>query len=682
MASTRLPPIVPYPSHELRDHIPTDAWEACLDAWIVLGRAYLLVQSERFSDNLSPLSSLTNFLTSYVHENVQDLQLVGGQDPPKSKELQETVFLLVHRALTEARDVPSAMLEWTFLADFARLYGRYQATSQILSQTWLQHSGAIEKSVQSEKAALIVAEASPDSQQWQDVSSLTYLVRVMPHVGKLLLTGTDFLDSLIAAYSSMKEDIASQILALAYLSLLSLLQMSKPNVSLLVEQLYSLDSSAKQVTATSSNNLTISLVSDTPLLGKLRQLLQGPDLKRAQGVLDSLNKLARPPKTSHRKYRPPKAKKGKGRFDDHSNATPQLHPHRFSLITQIQDVFPDLGSLFTLRLLDYYNDNTESAIAALLEEDLPPQFADLDRSEQLPPTTSLTSDVDHHDDLIPHSPSPPPETFEAELPVRRNKYDNDAFDRLAVPSSQLHRGKSRNDATADDLLASKKDSSSHAKSKAAIFSALAAFDPDDDERDDTYDVEDVGGTVDAARPDDDVAQRRTGTNDQQGLVDEAALWRAFQSNAKVFERDARRGKERQALKTETGMTDEAIEGWATMLKRNPNWMRALEREFEGFSGQQTQLESTRWQRVGEDEGGESGSGQEGTRGRGGFRGRGRGRGRGGGSGRGGRATVAGPSHEKSTQIARERKEANKGSNANHNRRDQRAKKMARGGFAT
>ena len=67
-------------------------------------------------------------------------------------------------------------------------------------------------------------------------------------------------------------------------------------------------------------------------------------------------------------------------------------------------------------------------------------------------------------------------------------------------------------------------------------------------------------------------------------------------------------------------------------------------------------------------------------GHGNFRGRGRG-GRGGrGGGRGG-SNVAGPTDDKNTQISRQRKEANKGSTANHNRKAQRDKKMARGGFA-
>ena len=76
---------------------------------------------------------------------------------------------------------------------------------------------------------------------------------------------------------------------------------------------------------------------------------------------------------------------------------------------------------------------------------------------------------------------------------------------------------------------------------------------------------------------------------------------------------------------------------------------------------------------------ESGEEGESSSGRGGFGGRARGRGGFPGRGRG-RGNVAGPTGDKDTEAARRRKEASKGSRANHNRRDQRARKMARGGF--
>lgn len=153
----------------------------------------------------------------------------------------------------------------------------------------------------------------------------------------------------------------------------------------------------------------------------------------------------------------------------------------------------------------------------------------------------------------------------------------------------------------------------------------------------------------------------------------------------LFNRDSetRRGKARAALKSETGMTDEAIEGWGIMTGRDPKHLRRLEAKFSRFTGQQRELESTAWKNspaASGDEG--SGDGQGGSNGRGsGGRGRGRGRGRGGPRGGRGGGNVAGPANEKETQVSRERKEANKASRANHNRKAQRGKKMARAGFS-
>lgn len=258
------------------------------------------------------------------------------------------------------------------------------------------------------------------------------------------------------------------------------------------------------------------------------------------------------------------------------------------------------------------------------------------------------------------------------LPIRHNIFDDDEFDQLTVDTSRLHFGRRNPDKTADDML---KDRSTAPK-KAAILSALSTFDFDDDERDDTYDMEDVGGTVDSATPGNNPEEANAGASDSN----EEALFRAFKMTPSVFDRDAatRRSKPRIALKEETGITDEAIEGWALMLSRDPRRMRRLEAKFSSFSGAQKELAPTAWRAETRGSGTEESDGGEGA-GRGANRGsRGRGGRRRGGTGRGG--NVAGPAGEKETEVARQRKEANKGSRANHNRRDQRARKMARGGF--
>jgi len=159
-------------------------------------------------------------------------------------------------------------------------------------------------------------------------------------------------------------------------------------------------------------------------------------------------------------------------------------------------------------------------------------------------------------------------------------------------------------------------------------------------------------------------------------VIEEALFNAYRASPGVFGRESatRRGAARVALRSETGLTDEAIEGWGVMLGRDAGRMRRLEARFGGGRGGQRELMGTAWRA------GAAGSGTEESDVGGGGGGRGgRGKGRGTARGRGG--NVAGPADEKATQVARLRKDANKASRANHNRRDQRARKMARGGFA-
>ena len=269
----------------------------------------------------------------------------------------------------------------------------------------------------------------------------------------------------------------------------------------------------------------------------------------------------------------------------------------------------------------------------------------------------------------PHSNLPPRSS--QHLPERRNVFDDDEFDKLAVDASRLHIGRRGKELTADKILSDR----SKAPAKSSILAALAAFDSDDDERDDTYDAEDVGASVDTATPGPDEADADLRDKNEE------ALFRAYTTTPELFGRDAetRRGKARLALKSETGMTDEAIEGWSIMTARDPKRLRRLEAKYSTFAGQQRELAPTSWRNSPAGSGDESGqaSGDGGRHG--GYRGRGRGRARGRG-GRGG-GDVAGPVDDKATQVARQRKDANKASRANHNRKDQRGKKLARAGFS-
>jgi activating signal cointegrator complex subunit 2 len=569
----------------------------------------------------------------------------------KAVELRRLCFLLSHRALSANR-VPKELLNWQYLESICSVFPKNDELKKLLSSAWKRRPGPVDDGMQLEKNKQIKAldEGNTADMEVTFTRSIP-LLHQMPDVAAFLMTGSDLLDSIDTTYRKAASRFGNIATMYVYLGFLGLLTCSQPSISTLSDHLYSLKSSSKP----GQPSLLVDVVSNTPLLQRVREIVGAQDAPRAKKLETMLEEFRQPAPGRPKRLVRRKIDKGKGRVKDEfrREALGGVHVHRMSLITQVQELFPELGSGFIVKLLDEYNDNVEQVTAHLLDESLPAHLSGLDRTMQLP--TTPTKEVS---DLAPHlapRPTPPPE--------RHNVYDGDELDQLRVEASRLHLGRANKDLTADSMLANR----STAPNKAAIMSALATFDLDDDERDDTYDVEDVGGTVD------------TSMDNEEANVDrnEEALFVAYRINADMFNRDAatRRGKARMALKSETGMTDEAIEGWAIILARDPRQLRRLEAKYATFTGQQSIVERTAW-RESEVEETES-SGGEAFGGRG--RGRGRGRGlRGGRGGRGG--TVSGSANEASTQQARQRKEANKGSRANHNRRDQRAKKMARGGF--
>ncbi|KAJ4291066.1 hypothetical protein N0V90_010264 [Kalmusia sp. IMI 367209] len=656
-----LPQFAAFPDVKVRQNIPPPEWTAYLDTWASLAELHLRLSDSKFQDTISEDgSSIPNFLISFFHELGND-DSIASQTPL----LRKKCFFLLHR-IYSGNNVPVSLLNWSVLSDASRVYSKSAQFRTLFDSLWKRKATTIEKSIQAAKNSLI---KNLDSKRPEEAEStlnrIVPLLRTSTDVGTYMLTGSDFLDSLCNAYSKASSSLRAKLATTAYLGLIALLEGAKPKFSLLSDHLYSLKANGEQGTraGVAQISLIADLVTNTPLLQRIRDKATSSEATRVRNFAASLSSfqqasVARPKKLVKRKI---DKGKGKATQDEFGHlAFGDIYVHKMSMISQIQDLFPDLGSGFIAKLLQEYNDDIEVVTAHLLEDSLPPHLSNADRSQQLP-SPSATK---------PHfTPRPTPPTSP---PIeRRNIFDNDEFDRLAVDTSRIHIGRKNQDSTADTILSDRVA----APSKSAILSALAAFDSDDDERDDTYDIEDVGGTVDSAAPGPDEADADLRDKNEE------TLFRAYTSTPELFARDAetRRGKARTALKSETGMTDEAIEGWGLMIGRDPKRLRRLEAKFSAFSGQQTQLAPTSWRNTsaGSDaEGGEaSGEGQRG--GRGGGRGRDRGRGRGGGS-RGG--SVVGPTDDKGTQVSRQRKEASKGSRANHNRRDQRARKMARGGL--
>ena len=660
-----LPHLAPYPPLRFRQNLVPQEWASYLDAWLSLSELHLRLDPRDFNNAAAKNSSLVTFLQTYYHELSSEHNHDSSSQRAKEVQLRKISFLLTHRALLSTSDPPVALFQWEFLSDFSQVYLKTQSLEVLLQNLWQRKGAQLETSLQSLASLLLKQLESPQPDlAYENLKKITPLVYATPYVGKYLLTGSDLMDALSTAYSKGSTALRESLVTFAYLGIVSLMKGDKPNHSLIFDHLYSLKGQAEKE---STSSLLADLVTNTPILAKLRTGVAGKDADRASNLAAALDKYQLPSLARPRRHTRRVADKGKGReiATDVGAKSNDHHVHRMSLITQIQDLFPDLGSAFVSRLLEEYNESVEEATAHLLDESLPYHLSTLERSAQLP-TPGIT-DLDREQARIEHLA---PRSTPPLVPQRRNVFDNDEFDRLEVDTSRVHIGRKNAKLTADAVLSDR----TKAAPKSAILAALAAFDSDDDERDDTYDEADVGGYVDTARPDGE-DKRDVILNAQS--EHEEALFRAWQLDRNMFERsaDVRRGKGRAAIKSETSMTDEAIEGWAVMLLRDPRRIRRLEAKFSAFHGIQNDIGRTAYRGGDDDETEDSDTGGRG--GRGGGRSRG-GRGGRGGIGRGGGgmgSNVAGSPSDKSTQIARQRKDARGG-----NRREGRARKMARAGF--
>ncbi|KAL2016406.1 hypothetical protein VTK56DRAFT_3791 [Thermocarpiscus australiensis] len=683
--ASRLPAFALFPIAAWRDQLLPAEWVACLNAWLALVNSHLSLSEADFLAISTKDESLTAFLTSFIRENaLGGIGILGSSSP--AKRLLKDCLLLITRLL-QSPSPPSGLAEWEFLADLSRVYGKRKTEALLASlsetsKTDLDSSLAGLKKffVKNLDAGLNGGDLRTVEERLERVNDL---IRAAPSVAEFFLTGSDFMDGLVSCYKITNPPLRRVLVTTTYLCLVGLAEGEK--VSALTDQLYSLKAAAETHKAgplNANDSLVAELVTSTPLLQRLQRKLDESRnaSTRTKSVLAELGTFKKPGGSMPKPKRLIKRKvdKGKGLAEyDEVHAQQEMHIHRMSQISQVQDLFPELGSGFVAKLLDEFGDDTEQVIAHLLDGSLPAHLQTADRSEDLShPATTTTPKPNGHS-----APRSTP-TYNNNNDVADD--DDDDLDILTADTSRLHIGKRPLDA---DALLSHRPT---APNKAAILSALAAFDSDDDERDDTYDAADVGGTVDAT---DSLAEGEIlPLPADKTPAAEAALYRAWRASPGVFARDAatRRGAERARLREETGMSDEAVEGWAVMVGRDPKVGRRLRARYGEWNGEQAELGATAWragveeEQEGEEEEGQEGEGSEsaggagaaGQTGRGGGgRGRGRGRGQGRGRGRGGPAAPA------DSEFARRKKEANKASRANHNRRDQRARKMARGGFA-
>jgi activating signal cointegrator complex subunit 2 len=379
-----LPHFAPFPDAKFRQSILPDEWQLYLDSWTSLAELYLRLGDQEFSSALSENNTLTPFLLSFFHELANDDSIA-----PRVQSLRKQCFFLLHR-LFSRDDVPVELLSWPVLADFCHVFPKSEQFRALLQKLWIRKSGAIEKSLQTAKTSLIRnLESKRPEEAESTLNRVAPLLRVSPDASIYMLTGSDFLDALYLAYPNVSPSMKKKLVTIAYLGLTAVLEGQKPNYSLLSDHLYGLKSSEEQEQKKQPGKQTLvaDLVTNTPLLEKIRDKATVPEAARVKNTAASLSvfrqsSVARPKKLVRRKV-----DKGKAKVQDddygHGAFTGEVHVHRMSMITQIQDLFPDLGGGFIVKLLDEYNDDLEQVTAHLLEDSLPSHLANADRSERL-----------------------------------------------------------------------------------------------------------------------------------------------------------------------------------------------------------------------------------------------------------------------------------------------------------
>ncbi|CAO3634313.1 unnamed protein product [Mucor hiemalis] len=279
---------------------------------------------------------------------------------------------------------------------------------------------------------------------------------------------------------------------------------------------------------------------------------------------------------------------------------------RISMISQVHGLFPDLGDGFIEACLEANDDNVEMVIMQLLEDNLPPSLAQLDRNMMRKPLMSahatveelkhLEADAAARDSLIEQEFEEGEPQEESILNSRKNVYDNDEFDifaRRTVDASKVYVGK-KDKGNADSLL---DDKTFIQTEKQNVLQRVV--DMYDDDYDDTYDdINDAGVPSTVDNDDFDVVYDYV--KKKQEVVDpsvqnESLLVHTFAENPEIFTRNGttRKSAKRDALKKRTGMSDEQLKGWAIMFNRNPRKNRILDKYmlFDGNQKQVTQDES-------------------------------------------------------------------------------------------
>lgn len=376
-----LPPFAPFPPAIIRSEVPPEEWQGCLESWVLLAKSNLLLSSEEFSLQITKDPSIVQFLLSYIGENAASNENSTNASE-SAKRLRRESFLLLHRILMEVKPVPTALLEWASLGDFAIIYQTSKSLMELLESVWDREDLENNSSMQKSKAYIThLIEKDVDKGTPKETSDLELalrrtacLLKVCYQYGQFLMLGSDFLDSLSTAYENASHYFQTRAETIGCLCLSSLLNSRRPKFSTLIDHVYEL------YKASHHDSLCKGIFSNTPLLSRMREQLQGSEKERAKRLMADLSGF----ESAKKKTVWRSMDKGKGRAEDEYGPgdLENMHAHKLSLVTQIQDLFPDLGTGFVVRLLDEYDEDVEQVTAHLLDDSLPLHLKQLDQSEE------------------------------------------------------------------------------------------------------------------------------------------------------------------------------------------------------------------------------------------------------------------------------------------------------------
>lgn len=376
-----LPPFASFPPASIRLEIPPEEWQGCLESWVLLAKRNLLLSSEEFSLQITKDPSIVEFLVSYIRENAASNENSTNRSE-SAKSLRRESFLLLHRILMEVKPVPTALLEWASLGDFAIVYHTSRSLVELLESVWDRENLDNDTSMQKSKIYIIqliekdVANGTPKETPDLELAlrRVACLLKVSYQYGQFLILGSDFLDSLSGAYGNASSYFQTRAETIGCLCLSSLMDSRRPKFSTLIDHVYEL------YKASHHESLCKGIFSNTPLLSRMRGQLKDPEKERAKELIADLSEFESPKK----KIAWRSMDKGKGRAEDEygHGALENLHAHILSLVSQIQDLFPNLGSGFLVRLLDEYDEDVERVTAHLLDDSLPSHLKHLDRNEE------------------------------------------------------------------------------------------------------------------------------------------------------------------------------------------------------------------------------------------------------------------------------------------------------------